>query len=604
MEEKKESDVTVTAVTALSPEEPKTPSDHIDENKANKNDTAPAPAGKEEASNESLSDAQASDNGTNSEIHQEPVGLGQKFRNFRQRVADQREQRRKDIQAKVQVEEEAQLQAQQQQLRPALMSVSVVRDKTNLSSKSWGLELKQLFIEQQQEEKVVEEATETNEEAESEDANGNTETHASKDGATTTTTTTTGAMVPSGVEIAGISEDGLLHGTNLQVGDKLVTVNNRKCVEVEQVMEQLAELPAGTTFFVAETPVGNPRLVQATVRKPALDSLVGIEFINEVKQGTELLLIKSVSSQGLLSHSVLNQGQLVLTINSTFCGKMNQEEAADLIKNTEGVVSITAMKPSTGEDEDVDDANLTRAQRWMKGAKRAGVAVGGGVMVGVGLVFIPTLPPPFGEVLIVGGVSVLGTEFEAPKRFMRNTRDSLARAVGPAEEEGETVNGEQMDSIPEGAETGGIEANLDANGNDDQVLLSKASTVSEGSESSAKPRKTMKTRFKNFGRNVVLPFLDQVVGDKPHGENQNEGKDANAEIPEPREICAEDQKEQEGESKTQPEPVASKEEIGSADTAEILRSEESSKEEAEKKENADTTAGEEQVSPGEDDNQS
>mgnify|MGYP001195449216 CR=1 FL=1 len=38
-------------------------------------------------------------------------------------------------------------------------------------------------------------------------------------------------------------------------------------------------------------------------------------------------------------------------------------------------------------------------------------------------------PPPFGEILVVGGVSVLGTEFEAPKRVMRNARDALQNVV-------------------------------------------------------------------------------------------------------------------------------------------------------------------------------
>ena len=126
-------------------------------------------------------------------------------------------------------------------------------------------------------------------------------------------------------------------------------------------------------------------------------------------------------------------------------------------------------------------------------------------MVGVGLVFIPTLPPPFGEVLIVGGVSVLGTEFEGPKRVMRSARDSVARAVGPGEEEVAAAAADD-DSVVAGTVT---TAAASEDGQDGEQ---------EAASAAAKPKKTMGTRFKNFGRNHVLPFLDQVVGDKKEGD--------------------------------------------------------------------------------------
>jgi hypothetical protein len=41
----------------------------------------------------------------------------------------------------------------------------------------------------------------------------------------------------------------------------------------------------------------------------------------------------------------------------------------------------------------------------------------------------------------------------------------------------------------------------------------------------------MRTQFKNFGRNVVLPFLDQVVGDKK--EEAEEGSTVTVKAPLP-----------------------------------------------------------------------
>jgi hypothetical protein len=38
------------------------------------------------------------------------------------------------------------------------------------------------------------------------------------------------------------------------------------------------------------------------------------------------------------------------------------------------------------------------------------------------------------------------------------------------------------------------------------------------------PKRTMKDKMKRFGRNYVLPFLDQVVGDRKHEEGISETK--------------------------------------------------------------------------------
>lgn len=122
--------------------------------------------------------------------------------------------------------------------------------------------------------------------------------------------------------------------------------------------------------------------------------------------------------------------------------------------------------------------------------------------MGVGLIFIPTLPPPFGEVLIVGGVSVLGTEFEAPKRVMRSARDSLERAVGRESVEEKPMEG---DGTPVTSET---------ESSDDIDALAR------DMDKPQPPKKTIGDRFKNFGRRHVLPFLDQVVGDHTEGKKE------------------------------------------------------------------------------------
>lgn len=61
-------------------------------------------------------------------------------------------------------------------------------------------------------------------------------------------------------------------------------------------------------------------------------------------------------------------------------------------------------------------------------ARKAGVAVAGGAMVGIGVVMIP-LPTPFGFVVAGAGMAVLGTEFPAAQKALDSTRDALVHAL-------------------------------------------------------------------------------------------------------------------------------------------------------------------------------
>jgi hypothetical protein len=327
------------------------------------------------------------------------------------------------------------------------------------------------------------------------------------------------------VTIGAVGEQGILReNESLRVGDILKSVNNQRCVDETATKQLLQELVGDDIILQFEIPAGHPNIVQAQICKPLVESLVGIGFLNSQSGGQQLLYINHIAPRGLLAHSCLNQGDLVLVIQGIPCANMDGLEAANLIKNLPDTVTIVAMRPPPATRQ--DDGTAT-GRTWLGHAKRAGVAVGGGLAVGVGLVFIPTLPPPFGEILIAGGVAFLGTEFEAPKRVMRSARDSLKTAVGPApndqgidkvEEQGNT---EENKEIIERGETPDAEgATVAGEAQDDPApgaIVDASLELNSGEETSVK-RKTMKDRFKNFARNHVVPFLDQVVGDKPEEE--------------------------------------------------------------------------------------
>ena len=170
-------------------------------------------------------------------------------------------------------------------------------------------------------------------------------------------------------------------------------------------------------------------------------------------------------------------------------------------------------------------------------------------------------PPPLGEILVVGGVSVLGTEFEAPKQVVRNARNALQNVVeSQKNEEVEIDKLQKMESVgddscsicerssefeydvekPEDNEKepvvlrdsfltvmsqqqldqdrcGANESSCDvrsisdcwSNSNIDANIDNMYSGDAHDSPSSSPAKQFLQ----NVGRNVVLPFLDHVVGD-------------------------------------------------------------------------------------------
>lgn len=67
--------------------------------------------------------------------------------------------------------------------------------------------------------------------------------------------------------------------------------------------------------------------------------------------------------------------------------------------------------------------------RWRRRVRKGAVAVSGGAMVGVGAVLMATPLHPIGHAMAFGGVGLLGTEFERPKRAMSSISTSLRNSI-------------------------------------------------------------------------------------------------------------------------------------------------------------------------------
>lgn len=92
--------------------------------------------------------------------------------------------------------------------------------------------------------------------------------------------------------------------------------------------------------------------------------------------------------------------------------------------NTCTCTDADVLSEANVSEDDVSPTNTSIGQLFRK----AGVAVAGGTMVGVGLIMIP-LPTPFGAVVAGTGMAVLGMEFPAAQRVLDQTCNKVADMI-------------------------------------------------------------------------------------------------------------------------------------------------------------------------------
>jgi hypothetical protein len=198
----------------------------------------------------------------------------------------------------------------------------------------------------------------------------------------------------------------LLEYAPFQSGDILVSINGQPCTDAKTTIQQLVEMKSDFPItLLVETPHGDPNAIQVVVHKPALSAL-GIQFfptrsnVPGGDQGTKcssddtngssttqesqpspekmettsppldsLLRIQCIEPHGILAHSPLRQGDVVVAINATPCSQMFPDQALALLQESGESVTIIAIQPS-----------LSRQQQWLRQARRAGVAIGGGTV--------------------------------------------------------------------------------------------------------------------------------------------------------------------------------------------------------------------------------
>lgn len=141
------------------------------------------------------------------------------------------------------------------------------------------------------------------------------------------------------LRISAISSNSVFASGPLRVGDDLVSINAKSCdpiLDGGQATRILNHLK-GTVAVVVSTK-GDPGIIECMIAKTRVDCDTGLGL----KYLERRLQILSLDKAGLWTHSLLNEGNHVLSINGTPCSQLDGETAETLINSCESNVTIVA----------------------------------------------------------------------------------------------------------------------------------------------------------------------------------------------------------------------------------------------------------------------
>lgn len=219
----------------------------------------------------------------------------------------------------------------------------------------------------------------------------------------------------------------------LRVGDVLESINGLDCKgrSVQDMEESLSSITGDACLTVCtQDGMGHGGLFQMVVIKPPANSNtapeVGPDEESSPPTRTIDLGLRFTQRQGLLqvqglskaASPVVECGDIVVAMGVALCTSLPPEDAAIIwqsqIETCQSCLSLLIIRPSDMQ------------RRWNR-VRRTAVAVGGGALVGVGAVIMVTPLHPVGHAMTIGGVGVLGTEFDGPKRAIQAAKDKFRR---------------------------------------------------------------------------------------------------------------------------------------------------------------------------------
>ena len=199
------------------------------------------------------------------------------------------------------------------------------------------------------------------------------------------------------------------------------TESDNNISELHEMMQESCKAGLATTVCVSTTKSTNDpiQLCQAVVLLPkgnnSNDIDIGITFCMQ----DDRLTIKDISKdkKDLFSSPgcAIKEGHTVIGIDNFITSMLTVEDVTSLIQSILSSPESTQLSITT-------IATTAKPTRWDQ-VRKAAVAAGGGTMVASGTVLMVTPLDPVGHALALGGVGVLGMEFEAPRKLASSARE-------------------------------------------------------------------------------------------------------------------------------------------------------------------------------------
>lgn len=239
----------------------------------------------------------------------------------------------------------------------------------------------------------------------------------------------------------------------LQAGDIVESINGwdlgRSGTPVSQVTQHWEEL-TGEICLTVSTREGvlHSGLCQLVLVQPNKDSIVESVDLIPTKQQEEVgeaeakevsvldIGLQLVQRQGLLQvqgltpqsclvrlggamSPIIEPGDFVVAMATTLCAALEAKDAQLLWQ--------MQVESSCQECLSLMTVRATEAQRRWNRLRKAAVAGVGGTLVGLGGIMLATPLHPVGHAVTLGGVGVLGSEFEGPRKAFEAARNSFKR---------------------------------------------------------------------------------------------------------------------------------------------------------------------------------
>ncbi|KAL7559899.1 hypothetical protein ACA910_007267 [Epithemia clementina (nom. ined.)] len=139
--------------------------------------------------------------------------------------------------------------------------------------------------------------------------------------------------------------------------------------------------------------------------------------------------ISRKDANGCFGQSALETGDQLLSINGLDCVDCSPDDASMLLSSKLASASRNENDICGQPQHSIVTilAHRSRRQEWT--IRKAAVAAAGGSMVSVGAVIMVTPLHPIGHALALGGVGVLSTEFEGPRRVLQSAKERLQNSA-------------------------------------------------------------------------------------------------------------------------------------------------------------------------------